>query len=274
MTSETTEEEFSAGIEITQLTYKETSYSDASWELIGEPIDTDQFVPEEFPVIAGQTTTADPMFADYGGRMGAHVEKRWHLPEHLATSAPLTKKETEEENESRIAVEAAELEQMKQEAYEAGRKAGLEDAVTQNVERLAEFEERIKVVLEDLAAQFSEKIGQVEREAVELSVSVGRKLLDASVEIQPEYIIPIINDALKKSGGASIRRVRVSPQDMEFIDIVGIEKQIKGYDGSWSFEADDTIRAGCIVDSSAGEVDFQLDKAWDRIRDHVLKVIR
>jgi flagellar biosynthesis/type III secretory pathway protein FliH len=49
---------------------------------------------------------------------------------------------------------------------------------------------------------------------------------------------------------------------------------MKEYDGSWSFVQDETIRAGCVVETSSGEVDFRLDQAWERIKDNVVKVLR
>ena len=32
------------------------------------------------------------------------------------------------------------------------------------------------------------------------------------------------------------------------------------FDGSWNFEADETIKAGCVLESSAGLIDLQIDK--------------
>jgi flagellar biosynthesis/type III secretory pathway protein FliH len=61
---------------------------------------------------------------------------------------------------------------------------------------------------------------------------------------------------------------------MEFIDLIGPKRLLKDYDESWTFEAEPAITAGCIVESSAGQIDFQLDAAWNRIKDNVLKAVR
>ena len=92
-----------------------------------------------------------------------------------------------------------------------------------------------------------------------------------SSTINPEYITQIVKEAVRSVGGASILRVRVSPEDMEFIKVVGLSEQLGELAKGWAFEADATIKSGCIVDSSAGEADFQLDRAWERIRAGVIK---
>ena len=38
----------------------------------------------------------------------------------------------------------------------------------------------------------------------------------------------------------------------------------------WTFEPDESIHIGCVVVTAAGEVDFNLDKAWERIRKQAL----
>jgi flagellar biosynthesis/type III secretory pathway protein FliH len=61
---------------------------------------------------------------------------------------------------------------------------------------------------------------------------------------------------------------------MEFIEVVGVKKNLRGFDGTWNFESDPTIKSGCVVESSAGEIDFQLDKAWERIQTAVVRAAR
>ncbi|MCB0339351.1 MAG: hypothetical protein KDD53_07090, partial [Bdellovibrionales bacterium] len=134
-------------------------------------------------------------------------------------------------------------------------------------------EARISEVFEDLSKQLSEKLAVIEQQAVQLAIEVSRKIVDTTVEIQPEYLIEVIREGLKHTGAATISKIRVSPQDMEFINVIGISKQFKEHDGSWSFEADDSIRSGCVIETSAGEIDYRLDEAWKRVQDSVLKVI-
>ena len=142
----------------------------------------------------------------------------------------------------------------------------------QSEERLKAIEERYATLIEDMNTQIQEGIEGVERRAVEFAVQIAKKLVGAIVEVNPEYILGIIKEATKLTGGATIKTIRVSPQDLEFVKMLSPEKQFKEFDGSWSFQADETIHAGCVLETSSGEVELDLDKAWDRIKDSVVKV--
>jgi len=139
-------------------------------------------------------------------------------------------------------------------------------------ERMKAVEERYRTIIDDMGGQIRQEVEGVERRAVEFAIQVARKLVGTIVEINPEYILQVIQDAVKLTGGATIKAIRVSPQDLEFIKMLSPEKQFKEFDGSWSFQSDDTIRAGCVVETSSGEVEFDLDKAWERIKESVTKV--
>ena len=123
-----------------------------------------------------------------------------------------------------------------------------------------------------MGSQIQQEVEAVERRAVEFALQVARKLVGTIVEINPEYILQVIKDAVKLTGGATIKAIRVSPQDLEFIKMLSPERQFKEFDGSWSFQPDDTIRAGCVVETSSGEIEFDLDKTWERINESVTKV--
>jgi flagellar biosynthesis/type III secretory pathway protein FliH len=134
------------------------------------------------------------------------------------------------------------------------------------------LEERYGEVLRDIGNQLNESLEGIEQQAVSLAVAISEKLVGTIVDVNPEYILEIVREALKLTGGSSIKTVRVSPQDLEFFNMVKLSKEFKQYDGSWSFQADDTVKAGCIVESSSGQVDYDISRAWQRIADQVVKV--
>ena len=139
-------------------------------------------------------------------------------------------------------------------------------------DKVKSVEERYRTIIDDMGGQIRQEVEAVERRAVEFAVQVARKLVGTIVEINREYILQVIQEAVKLTGGATIKAIRVSPRDLEFIKKLSPDRQFKEFDGSWSFQPDDTIRAGCVVEASSGEVEFDLDKTWDRIKDSVMKV--
>jgi flagellar assembly protein FliH len=144
--------------------------------------------------------------------------------------------------------------------------------VAESDEKVRAIEERYRTIIDDMGTQIRQEVEGVERRAVELAIQVARKLVGTIVDINPEYILQVIQDAVKLTGGATIKAIRVSPQDLEFLKMLSPEKQFKEFDGSWSFQQDDSIRAGCVVETSSGEVEFDLDKTWERIKESVTKV--
>ena len=256
---------------LTQASYQETAYADASWEVIGEPPGEEIFLPMEVSRVPATSKMIDPMFADYGGLSDAAKVQRWHLPEGEGVESAA---DNDQEEEDLVKLREEEIEEIKRQAFEAGHKSAMEGEVVKNAERMMGIEQRLGSMINDLNTQLIEHQKNVEKNAVKFSLDVSKKLLDTAVEINPEYITEIVEEALLNSGTASIRKIRVSPEDMEFISLIGLEKRIKEFDGSWKFEADTTINSGCVIESSAGEIDYQLDLAWARVKDSVMKVIR
>jgi flagellar assembly protein FliH len=165
-----------------------------------------------------------------------------------------------------------EFEQQVAAAHAEGVEKGRTEAFAETEEKLKGVEQRYATLVEDMGAQIQERVSDVERKAVQFAVEVARKLVGSIVEINPEYILTIIKEAIALTGGASIKSIRVSPQDLEFLKLLSPEKQFKEFDGTWSFVADETIRQGCVVETSAGSAEYDLEKAWERIKEQVAKV--
>jgi flagellar assembly protein FliH len=262
---------------ISQASYAPTPYADSSWEIVGEALETKDFIPMGIELLPRTYSFVDPMFADYGGDPAKGHEQRWHLPDEVAVTYQQQVQQgiqqPVQEQVQRTGLSDEEVEAIRQQAFMEGQQAGLEAAVSANAEKMELAESRMLQLMEDLNTQIRQQGRQVERRAVELAMKVALKIVHQTVSINPEYIVPIIQEALGLVGTSSIRAVRVSSQDLEFIRLMGIEKSIKEFDGSWEFVADETVKTGCIVDTSAGEIDFQLGPAWERIKDKVVKVL-
>lgn len=259
--------------DLTQADYRPTAYADSTWEMVDNIHSGEEFFPLEVQVISATQQPFDPMFANFGGISSDRSTKRWHLPEHLAQKTQ-AEKEHEVVEEKRQSFTDEELALLRKQLVSEGRQAAIDEIERRKKAENEGWEKRLSGLFHDLDKQMKERLEAVERKAVDLAVAISKKLIDGVVEINPEYVLKIVTEALGLSGGATIHRVRISPQDMEFMEVVGAARHLKEYDGTWKFEADETVRAGCIVETSAGEIDYQLDAAWERVRDNILKVMR
>ena len=257
-----------------QADYQETAYEDQSWEIIDEVDENPVFHAMELEVMKSEDFTIDPMFEDYGGETPAKVTKMFHATDTTAPEKVDNEETLKKEIEALKASQEQAIEAARQTAYEQGKREGKEEATEQRKAAEGMINEAVEMLLKDMFGQVQLAVKEIEKKSVAFSLEVARKLIGNAVEVNPEYIVEIVQEALSHAGTAMIRKVRVSPEDFEFIEVLGVRKIIQQFDGTWDFEADSTINSGCVVDTSAGEIDFQLDEAWKRIADDVVRVVR
>jgi len=256
--------------------FKPSGFQKSRWEVVSDAPPSEAFTAMAVEALhEGVRPKDDPLFERYDDPLTEEVGPSLaagndYEEPHGQTERALEQIEVRhrEELEALKAEFAAELEQTRIAAVELGRGEAREECDA----RLRMLSERYNSVIEDMNSQIRESVESVERRAVDFALQVSKKLVGTAVEINPEYVLEVIKEAIKLTGGANIKSIKVSPQDMEFLKMLSPERQFKEFDGSWSFQTDDSIRAGCVVETTAGQVDCDLEKAWDRIREHVVKV--
>ncbi|MCI5064277.1 hypothetical protein MRY87_00980 [bacterium] len=258
-----------------QSDYQETPYEDASWEIIDEVDENPQFAPLEMEVLNAGEFSVDPMFEDYGGTAPADTVRLFHATDVHQTEPSVSPEELLRREIAELREKhAQELQALEASALERGREEGRAAREAEHEASKQQVDESIQTVIRDMFQQLKETVTELEEHSVQFSLEVAKKIIGSSVEVNPEYIVEIVQEALKQAGTALIKKIRVSPEDFEFIEVLGVRKVIQGFDGSWDFEADATINSGCVVDTSAGEIDYQLDEAWERIAEEVVRVLR
>ena len=263
------------GVELSQATYEPTEYADASWEVVGEQKSEETFTPMAIQVLQQVHVLTDPMFRDYGGTSTDVETQRWHLPEHLAHEQVRAKRPEERDPTlAELRITQGEMDVLLAETEKRGLEQGLEQAALENKQHLQQLQEQLLTMLHDLTKQAQEEVVRIEKNSVELAVQIARRIVETAVEINPEYIAEIVREAIGQAGSAAVKKVRVSPQDLEFIEYAGLKERMRELAGSWQFEADASIKSGCVVHTVAGEIDYQLDRAWERVRDQIVKVMR
>ncbi len=259
---------------LTVESYKPTKYADTGWPVVGQFENNNAFVPMEFQTLSADDFNLDPMFSDFGGRIG-NTKSRRHGQGSAGVYSPtrrLTEDDIAQEVERQVQVHAAEHAQQVEQARAQGLEEGRAIAVAEAEEKSRQLEERYIGVIEDIGAQLNEGLASIEQQALNLALEISHKLVGTIVDVNPEYIIDVIKEGIALAGGAKIKSIKVSSQDLEFLNLLNLSKQFKEFDGGWAFEADDTIKSGCVVEMLGGVVDYQIDKAWERIREQVIKV--
>lgn len=243
--------------------YRTPPFSGARYEHIGERIRRPVFEPLQIEVVdQEQKSSSDPMFADYGGRVSGTRQKKNEHSSFDPSPHPQSNLQTAH------AIPPEELPQMLDEQYQRGVAKGEQQALEQVNDYTAGLQQRFELLCGELSDQMQVDVERIERQAMGLAILISRRIIAEAVEINPEYLLPVIREALGYVGGADVQRVRISPADLEFVEI---EKVRDRFDGNWSFIADPAIVSGCIIETSAGEVDYRLDAAWERLKDQVIR---
>lgn len=261
---------------LNQPEYEPSAYTDSDWEIVDDEKVSNEFFPLELEVVPQEGFQIDPMFADYGGNPKKEEGRRWHLPAELSIAGQLAQAESDAEADksAQASIDAAKLEEIKKEAFESGRAQATQEAAQIQAQRQSQLESKLSQILNDLHAQTKHEISKIEKQAVELSLSIARKIITFAVEINPEYIVKILEQALTQASSSQVYKVRVSPEDFEFIEVEGVSKALKAFEGTWKFEADPTVKSGCVVETAAGQIDYDLDQAWQRVSEQVLRLIK
>lgn len=256
--------------------YAPTPYVQTTWLILNEEeLGSRGFVPLQAETLSAQQRVCDPMFADYSGIMPANNGPAWrgvaafqYQQQDGGTAArELELRAREEQRKQRELVEQAALVQG---AYTRGLEEGRNSARTEAEENLKALEARLSTTLDDIRVQISESLTTTEQKAAELALLIARKLIGSVVESSSDYILPIVKEAIALSGSAQIKRIRVGTRDYEFLQNIKPAALGAESDAAWSFEADDSIHIGCVVVTTGGEVDLNLEQAWERIRAQIL----
>ena len=260
--------------------YAPTPYVQTTWLVLNEEkLGSSGFAPLQAETLSAKQRLRDPMFEDYSGIMPANNGPEWggmdafqcQQQDGDAAVRELELRVREEQlEEQRKQRELAEQAALIQGSYTRGLEEGRNSARTEAEENLKALEARLSTTLDDIRVQISESLTTTEQKAAELALLIARKLIGSVVESSSDYILPIVKEAIALSGSAQIKHIRVSTRDYEFLQNIKPAALGAESDAAWSFEADDSIHIGCVVVTTGGEVDLNLEQAWERIRAQIL----
>lgn len=238
-----------------------SGFESASWEIVGDADIHPEFEMVQLQEIAVETQKEDPLFKplDSGKRMMQAGVKY--------------KNELNEQPKETMMTEGRALELIA-EAEVRGRASAQEEAKAQREAEIKALEERFELLIQSMSEDSARRAEAIEKASLMVALELSKKIIEQAVEINPEYIVDILKQAIQSAGSASIKKVKVSPQDLEFIEVMGLSKKFKEFDGAWNFEADGAVKSGCVIETSAGEVDFNLEKSWERIAESVVRLIK
>lgn len=121
---------------------------------------------------------------------------------------------------------------------------------------------------EDMAAA-------LEREAVELALSLSEQILAGALDVEPERILDSVRGALRRLVDRHRVTVLVNPADLELVSerMDAVRGELGGIEHC-DVQADRRVsRGGVVVETAAGEIDAQISSQIARAREVVREVL-
>lgn len=257
---------------ISQRNYRPTPYEASIWEAVGERVKEKNFIALNLEVLRDRIADSDPMFEDFDRGKQLHSGQVFQTP-----GGELSSIVSEAEQSAGPGISEELLQQMLAEKFEEGRAAGIaegkrsaEAAVARHYEELSA---RMKEITDGIQRQIAQHLEEVERRALDMSLRIAKMLVQTTVEAKPEYILDVIRQALKNTGVAQPKVIRVSQQDYEFLDVVGLPPELSETELGVKYVPDDAIQSGCIVETDFGDVNLELEPMWEKIKDKLYKMV-
>ncbi len=239
--------------------YVPTPYRVSEWEGI-ETIDPKPMFRNLAVEILESNSVFDPMFERF--------------------DVEATKAEQSDESETESPLERVPeevLEEIRKQAYEeglaAGKESGHADAQLEIVEKYEGLATSMKEITENIRAELNLKLEEIEKKSFELALEVSRRLLATTAEAKPEYILEVIRSGIGHLGGSKPFRIRVSPDDFEFLEVVGLPEDLTMEDAKIQYLSDENISSGCVIETDFGELNLELDKMWLEIKNMLFKAV-
>jgi flagellar assembly protein FliH len=163
-------------------------------------------------------------------------------------------------------------EQARREGEAAGREAGLEAA-------RAEVQSVVEMMVQALAEVIhmrQELLTALEQDAADLAIRIAEHVLAGALEVQPERIVDVARNALRRANDRRQVVLIVNPLDLEVLgDAVQSLKSELGGIEHCDVQADRRInRGGAILRTEAGEIDVTIDAQIERAREVVAATLK
>lgn len=241
---------------LSQADFVPTPFRESAWELVGKRLDVVHFVSMDVEVLPSLLTRADPMFANFGGGMSSN-------------SVFSTGQRVAEEVVAPV-IDEQFFESVKAEAFEQGRLQGIEEgkaeAALENQASLEELTNGLKQFQLQLVKEVKNVVAKTEQGGFDLALAISKKILNLAAEVRPEYILEIIRGALASTGAGKALKVRVSAQDFEFLEVIGLPPDLSSEETGVIYVPDESVQSGCIVETDFGEIDHRLEEMWNEVK--------
>jgi len=130
--------------------------------------------------------------------------------------------------------------------------------------------------LAGVQAMRAELIEALEHDAVELAFRLGEQVIAGVIDVQPERVIDVARNALRRVTDRCRVILVVNPADLELLRaaVTGLQAELGGIEHC-DVQSDRRVaRGGAILRTEAGEIDVTIDSQLERAREIVAATLK
>lgn len=152
-----------------------------------------------------------------------------------------------------------------QEGFSEGEKAGFESGTKRVDPLIASFSQG----LEQLKNIRQEIHQAIEKEVVQLALSIAKKIVCHEVKTNEETVVCVAREALSRVENSEKIKIKLNPSDLQFIQDTKSQFSHLLYNvDSIRFEAQDSIQSGgCVIETDMGDIDARIEKQFQAIEE-------
>lgn len=153
---------------------------------------------------------------------------------------------------------ASRLEELQTQAREEARAEGHAEGLAAGQAEVARRVERLDSLLTALARPFDKLDDSVEKQLVELAMTVVKQLFRREIKMEPTHVIGVVREAVQMlPTGSDNVRVNLHPEDAELV-----RETLTPVEGerAWSIVEDPLVtRGGCTVTTDNSQIDARAE---------------
>lgn len=162
------------------------------------------------------------------------------------------------------------LEESRKQGFDNGFKAGREEALKQAEDHLRLFKEKLAEV-EALKEMWLKENGE---KIVLLAVNIAEKIINTTLSKEPQIINNIVEEIMKNNPLSGNVIIKVHPENYQYV--VDNQALLGKFviDGKLTIESESILKpGGCLIISSHGYIDSQIDDKLEQLKSALLKVV-
>lgn len=158
----------------------------------------------------------------------------------------------------------AELEQIRQQAYDEGYAQGHDAGYAAGAQQIRTEIGQVQAVMQQLQTELNQVDVQLAQSLLNLSLEIARKMVGQTLQVNPEIILGIVGEAIGNLPHFNQHaHLVLHPED---VDLVRKHMGDQLSQTGWKLLSDPRIeRGGCRIETAHTKVDATVEARWKRI---------